>query len=316
LLTSSSFVLPISHARILISAWFRNLLSLQAASAILSSFGALWLAVEITAYFSEGTELPDKIRAGWPVFAAVGMLIALGLRYPRLSITCKLDGRDVTLEIAVGDVFAMPGALIVGSNTTFDTRLSSGLISERSVQGAFTKKYYKDETQLDAELAVGLAYEMPEQLQGERIGKTTRYSIGTCVRLNPKERTGYFVAICHVNEHGVASGTFDDLKEALARLWLFIGQRGSRDQLVMPVLGTGFGRLVQPREEIIRETIKSFVAACSEMICADKLTIVITPQDIARHGISLEELGSFLKHECRYTKFSRSTTNAVGRPIN
>jgi hypothetical protein len=305
-----------SHGRILARAWFRNLFSVQALSAILSSFGALWLAVEITTYFSEGTGLPAEVRAAWPVFGCVGILIALGLCYPRLRVGCKLDGRDVTLEIAIGDVFEVPGALIVGSNTTFDTRLSGGLISDRSVQGAFTKKYYKDEAQLDAELTVGLAPETFEQLQGERVGKTRRYVIGTCVRVSPKERTAYFVAICHINEHGVASGTFDDLKEALARLWVFIGRRGSRDELVMPVLGTGFGRLIQPRDEIIRETIKSFIAACSEMICADKLTIVITPQDISRHGISIDELGSFLKHECRYTKFSRSTTNAVGRPVD
>jgi len=82
----------------------------------------------------------------------------------------------------------------------------------------------------------------------------------------------------------------------------------------MPVLGTGYGRLSQPREEIVRETIRSFIAACSEHTFADKLTIVITPQDVANHHISLDELGSFLRHVCQYASFSENNRPAVGTP--
>ncbi|MEK7730134.1 MAG: macro domain-containing protein, partial [candidate division KSB1 bacterium] len=122
-------------------------------------------------------------------------------------------------------------------------------------------------------------------------------------------------AIADMNEHGVASGSFNDLKESLAKLWVYIGRRGLKEPLVMPVLGTGFSRLPQTREEVIREIIKSFVAACSEMTFADKLTIVITPQDMAKHHISLDELGSFLRHVCIYTTFSTGTQHAVGPPV-
>jgi hypothetical protein len=298
-----------------VKAWFRNLWSVDAILTILSSFGALWLVIEITTFFAQGTQLPERIRAAWPAFLLVGSLLAIGRRYPRLRVECKLSGRDVTIGIVVGDIFSLPGALIVGSNATFDTRISSTLISERSVQGAFTKKYYQDEQQLDAELAARLNAIQSTQLTGPREGKSLEYPIGTCVRLNPKDRTGYFLAICRINEHGNASGTFEDVRAGLDRLWSFIAARGTREPLVMPVLGTGFARVTQTREEVIRETIRSFVAACSEVISTDRLTIVITPKDVVSHRISLDELGSFLQHECKYRVFANTTQQAVGTPI-
>jgi len=83
----------------------------------------------------------------------------------------------------------------------------------------------------------------------------------------------------------------------------------------MPVLGTGFGRLRQTREEVVREIIKAFVAACSEMTFADKLTIVISPQDMLKNNISLEELGLFLRHECTYACFSTDAQAQTGTPV-
>ena len=261
------------------------------------------------------TELPDAIRNAWPWFGFVGLAVAAYQCRPCLAVSHKLNGRDVTIEIAIGDILSFPGALIIGSNTTFDTHISRELISERSVQGIFTKKYYEGETQLDAELSASLGSISGQDLQGKRVGKTKKYPMGMCVRLNPKNRTAYLLAIADINEHGGASGSFNDLKESLAKLWESIGRRGAKESLVMPVLGTGFSRLPQPREEVIREIIQSFVAAYSESTFADKLTIVITPQDMAEYRISLDELGSFLQHMCRYTVFSSGNRLAIGTPV-
>jgi len=299
----------------------RSLLSTQALATVLSAFGALWLGVEVITYFFPtavvcGNQmLPDAIRAQWPWFGLVGLAVAVYRRRPRLSVSHSLSGRDVIIELAVGDVFSFPGALIVGSNTTFDTRVSPELISERSVQGAFTKKYYASEERLDADLAAELAGVQGDDLQERRVGKSKKYPMGTCVRLNPKGRTCYLLASAHMNAAGGASGSLEDLKVSLPSLWEFIGRRGSKGALVMPILGTGFSRLSLPREEVIREIIQSFVAACSEMTLADKLTIVIWPDDMVRFRISLADLDSFLRHVCRYTAFTTGRQRAVGIPV-
>ena len=134
--------------------------------------------------------------------------------------------------------------------------MSRKLISKDSVQGAFTKKYYTDESQLDRELADTLPDIVPETLKGQREGKSERYPVGTVVRLDPCGRRAYFVAIADMNEHGVAVSSFDMLKISLAELWVYIGSRGLKEPLVMPVLGTGSSRLTQPRDDVVREDRK------------------------------------------------------------
>ena len=298
-----------------LSAWLRNALSLRATSAILSSFGSLFLVVRIVAFFWQGTKVPHAIQSSWPLFLVGGVLIAAYQSRPHLRVSHILNGRDVTIEIAIGDVFKFPGALVIGTNTTFTTHISRQLISEHSVQGAFTHKFYGDETGLDAALSVQLGGLPFEELEERRLGKTRRYPLGTCVRLDPRDRICYLVAIAELNKHGVASGTFEGVKDSLAELWVFVGEHGEKGSLVMPVIGTGFCRLKQKREEIVHEIIRSFVAACSESTFADKLTIVLRPQDVSTNRISLEELGLFLRHECSYAAFSPRDSSPVGTPV-
>ena len=295
--------------------WVRNLISVRAITAVMGSFGALWLVVEITDFFLKETTLPATLRGYWWLFALVGVIIACAKCRPQMSVAHKLNGRDVTVEIAIGDVFSFPGALIVGSNTTFDTRISPQLIAEDSVQGIFTKSYYADEAQLDNELLVGLGNIDFEQLQGVREGKAKKYPVGTAVRLDRKNRRAYFLAIADINEHGVAKGSFDMLRISLAELWVYVGSRGLKEPIVMPALGTGFSRLTQTREEVVREIVRSFIAACSERVFTDRLTIVLSPKDVAGQHISLDELGSFLKHHCVYTEFSENRHYGVGVPV-
>lgn len=303
-----------ARLRFIAGRWARNLVSGRAVTAVLSAFGALWLLVEITAFFFQNTTVPDWLRGHWWLFAILGAGLASVKCWPKTSVACNLNGRDVIVEIAVGDIFDFPGALVVGSNTTFDTRVSPTMIAANSVQGRFTKAYYSDETQLDRELTTGLSGVQFETLQGERQGKAERYPIGTTVRLNPKDRRAYFVAIANINEHGVAEGSFENLRVALAELWVHIGSRGLKEPLVMPVLGTGFSRLTQTRAEVVREIVKSFVAACSERVFTDRLTIVLFHADMTRHRLSLDELGAFLKHMCVYTNLSDDTRHTTGRP--
>lgn len=298
-----------------IKAWLRNLISIKAGSALLSSFGVLWLFIEVGVYFFANTQFSSTLHQSWLLFLISGIFIATVICRPRIRVSCKLNGRDVSIEIAIGNIFDFPGALIIGSNTTFDTQISKKLISDKSIQGQFTKRYYGDETQLDSELQASLASIDHEVLTVNHAGKNLKYPIGTVVRLNPTNRTAYFVAIAHINEHGVAEGTYEQLKVALGNLWVFIGTKGIKESLVVPVLGTGFSRITKPREEVIREIVNSFKAACAEKIFCDKLTIVISPKDIQHYQISLERLGAFIQHICTYTEFSMGDRPKQGQAV-
>lgn len=290
---------------------FRNLLSLKAVSAFLSSFGTFYAILFFVDYFQLAKQ--SKVQPYWWVFLIAGVGMAVYACLPKLSVQCKLKDRDVSIKIAIGDLFSFKGALIVGTNTTFDTRISRAEIDEFSVQGQFTRKYYGDHTALDVELRNQLAQFEPEILP-TRNGKNLRYGIGTIAKLIPKGRTGYFVAICDINEHGIAGGTFDDLKQALAQLWIFIGNHAGKEPIIMPVLGSRFMRLKPNRQVITQEIIKSFIAACSEKTFCEELTIVLAEKDVRKSKVDLQALGDYLRHLCTYTEFAVDTTERIGTP--
>lgn len=293
----------------------KNFVSVRGITAFLSSFGALWLIVSIADYY----ELfpTDRLKQSWQLFFWLGVALAIWQCRPTTSVKCKLSGRDVGIEIRVGNFFKQPGDFIVGINTTFDTRIEPSLISETSLQGQFTRKFYPSDSDFDGVVQNALAGLDFVQLPGPRAGKDKEYPIGTTIRVRvkdgPGDRTAYLVAMARINEHGNARTTPEDLREAMARLWAYIAERATKGALVAPVLGSRFGRLPQ-REQIIQEMIQSFVAACTQGNFCERLTIVLRPDDVVENNIDLQALGDYLRHTCKYTQ-PPPATQPVGTAI-
>ena len=102
---------------------------------------------------------------------------------------------------------------------------------------------------------------------------------------------------------GVANTTIENLRESLAKLWYYISEKGSKGDIVIPLLGTGKGRLGDKREDIFLEIIRSFITSCSSGTYCDKLVIAIYPPDVTNHRIDLNYLQSLLKHSCKSARF-------------
>ena len=202
----------------------------------------------------------------------------------------------------MADILNVAGAIVVGTNTTFDTSISKRIISRDSLQGQFTNKYYDAEEHLDSDLAMSLRHEESTPIEGDRKGKRHKYANGTVAKLEPRGRVAYWVAISDMNEHYVASSSREQVLEALGELWQYISERGDLGELAIPILGTGRARIKHTRrEDMIREIISSFIAASSEHRFCDKLTIVIAERDYREQKMDLRQLGRYLEHCCRYT---------------
>ena len=282
--------------------------------------GGYFLLYQMAARFLEKTAVPQLFAEYWWFGFVLGVVWAFWTSKPRTSIAHMLSGRDVTLEIAVGDALSFSGDLVVGSNTTFDTEVSKRLISRDSVQGQFLAKYYaNDHDMLDGEIREQLCDLPGKELAGNRVGKSQRFEIGTVVQVHPDRqnpsRRAYLLAIANISERGVAQGDFEGLKRALAELWLYVGARGAISPLVSPVLGTGFSRLSPKREEVVREMFRSFVAACADGVLTRRFTVVLAWQDVVEHKISIEELGLFVRHICLYADHSGADADPIGAPV-
>ncbi|SDF35247.1 hypothetical protein SAMN04488504_1343 [Myxococcus virescens] len=284
----------------------------RAVTAVLAGLGTLYSVVEVSGFFSTAAEAAFK--QNWAAFLGAGLLYALWDNWPQTAVSSRLDGRDVVVEIRIGNIFSMQGDMVIGSNTTFETELAPNTISERSIQGQFTTRYYDRHEHM--------ANELQEQLAGmpcvevTRAGKNVKkYRMGTVAKIRPRNQTAYLIAIADLNDHGNASSSFSVLLECLPALWEHVSTQGGVGPILIPVLGTGFSRLPNQREEIIRNIVGSFVAACASKRFCERLTIVISPSDYRTFGIDLQKLGRFVEHICMYTPFSSPQSVGAGQPV-
>ncbi|WP_293679268.1 macro domain-containing protein [uncultured Phenylobacterium sp.] len=293
-----------SRAFYWVDALGKNIFSARGANAFLSAFGVLWFMVEASAFFSE--DFGKLLKANAWAFAVAGFVYSVWLCRPFLKTECKLTGRDVGIEVRIGDVFkeekAAERVLIIGTNTTFDTKLGAPLIAERSVQGQFTKRYFPNEETLDLSIGKALEGIAGEQLDGPRAGKSVLYPMGTTIEVKAAGGVrSFWVAMADLNEHGTAITNLSNLELALSELWVHMGERGTCDTVVMPAIGSRFGQMTISREASVRLIIQSFLAACAERTFCEKLVIVLSGTDVVRHKIDLREIGTFVQHACRYS---------------
>lgn len=293
--------------------WRKIFLTSETAETFLSALGLFWLLTEISAFINSSWK--PSLQSAWPYFAVASIAYTLWRRKPVLSVEERLDGTDIRIEIRIADIFTLQAAYVISTNTTFDTTISSSLISENSLQGSFTRRYYDKEEYLDADIETALKDEQRVSTRPSRVGgKSDQYAIGTVAKITPKNQTVYLLAIAQLNENGVAESSFEDVRNSLAALWTFISSRGNYEPLAIPILGTGHGRINTPRDVVIKEIIRSFIAACSERKFTNKLTIVISPNDYHDHELDIHEIGEFLKYACKYT-MNGSQTQGAGNAV-
>ena len=100
-------------------------------SLFLAILGALWLILEISSYFIPKICSQYIVSLGvWflAILILVALVISVFINRPINSINEKLNNRDITITIVIGDFFEQKGDYIVGTNTTFDTNLTEGII--------------------------------------------------------------------------------------------------------------------------------------------------------------------------------------------
>ena len=286
------------------SYWLERLLKLETGTAFLSLLGAFWLILRILTYFRPDLDAclrTHGVAAFWGM-VLLGAVGTLFVRRPQVVIKHQVEGRDILIRLVVGDMMRMKGPCVIGTNTTFDTDAS--IIDSESLQGRYATDYYESVAHLDADISEGLQGRMVvENLACEegRRGKTERYELGTVVPVNRRGRRVYWLPIADMSASGSAVCDLEKVSDALSGLWEYLGTGGRHEkELLVPVLGTGAGRLKESRETIVQEIINSFIAASSQETVCETLSIVIYPPDFYKFRIDMEDLGYFLGSRCKY----------------
>lgn len=270
--------------------WQYMLLSRTGAEFVFAIFGGIYLVVEILDFFQIITR--DEYGSwAFLVLLVLAVVVAILMRPPTKSVSVKMPKGDGAIEVRVADIFDdIPGAAMISTNTDFEADVAGGKIHPDSLQGQFTAKYYPgNQHDLLEQIQEGL-----EELEGE-----PPYPLGTTIPIATHGKTFYFTAMAHLNEHGNASTTVDYIKIALDGLWKHVRESGELQELAIPVIGTGRGRLSSSRKQIIAEIAKSFAEASEEGKITGKLIIVVRKSDADKSDVNLYDIKDHLNHILR-----------------
>lgn len=229
-------------------------------------------------------------------------LVSFLINKVRLKYEYLLKGSDIKLTLQVADVLNNKGAVVIPTNTTFDTLMEDEFISVNSVQGQFQKNYFEHNLHtLDDLLEKGLQDIHYETV--DRVGtKKKRYPLGTISKVSFNDVHYYFVAIADINEYGKPINTsFQNIQIALECLWNQLEIRGHIENLAIPLIGTGKAGIKDAtREKVIKEIIFSFVASSQERKITERLLICVHPLDLEQKDLNLKELDEYMRYMCKY----------------
>lgn len=266
--------------------WQFVLFSRAGFESVFAIFGGVYLIIEVLDFFQIYTR--DEYGS-WAflvvlVIAIVGSIV---LRPPTKSMSVKMPSGDGLIEVRVADIFDVSGAVMVSTNTNFEANVADGKIASDSLQGQFTGKFFTgNQTELIQQIQEGIA-----ALEGG-----PPFPIGTTIPITTHGKVFYFTAMAGLNDQGNASTTREYVKRALNGLWTHVRESGELQELAVPVVGTGRGRLRISRKAMIGIIADSFVKASEEGKITDKLVIVVPPSDAERFEVNLYYIKDYLNH--------------------
>jgi len=266
--------------------WQFVLFSRTGAESVFAIFGGIYLVVEMLDFFNiyARDEYGSWAFLLFLVIAIVGSIVT---KPPTKTVSVKMPSGDGAIEVRVADIFDVPGAVMISTNTNFEADVASGKIAPDSLQGQFTGRYFTgNQTELIQQINQGVA----------ELEESAPYPIGTTIPVTTHGKTFYFTAMANLNEQGNAYTTREYVKSSLNGLWKHVRKSGELQELAVPVIGTGRGRLRVSRKTMIGLIADSFVKASEEGKITDKLIIVVQPNDADRFGVNLYDIKDYLNH--------------------
>lgn len=271
-----------------------------------SAFGFLWLIVSITAYFG-GDVISTEIKKYWWLFGILGLACAIYKLLPKSKFEFKVPNRDAIINIKKTNILDIKGSLIVPVNNCFKINQDGDLLKSKSILSQVVKKYYNSR---------------PEHLQADIDDKLNdpfyldykegnHYKIGTVIQLSQNDNKFYFLANTILNTQNKSECNDEIFEQSINELWVYLSECASKEDYIIPLIGTGNGRLKTDREIVFQEILLSFLSSLSSKNYAESLTICFNSADLKKHNIDFEKIGDFAKAKIEYQDYR--TRNTLGK---
>ena len=106
---------------------------------ILAYLGTIVTVNEVFDLFK--IDIPQIIFA---ITLIVGILVIIIANWPKKEYVFNIKNRDIKIRLKIGNILKEKTAIIVPTNSTFDTNMENDFISIHSVQGQVQEKYFKN----------------------------------------------------------------------------------------------------------------------------------------------------------------------------
>ena len=278
----------------------------------LSVIGAFGVIVTMTSFFDQLKSINDILKSSLSLLTVLVIAVIWGVvnNRPRTRFEYRLDNKDIRMQLVIGDILGEHGSVIVPINNEFDVSLGGSVVRSGSIKAQVIEKFFNGDSK---ELGDKLKNKLKNNIyNGLKDG--TCYKIGTTVTVEQGDKKFYFSANSRKINKSRVMADEEDLVPTLSGIWEYLANYGAKENIVIPLLGTGNGRLGKPRGEVFKDIVRSFVASCSEKSYCEKLTIVIRPEDVEQYEIDIEELNEFLCLNCKYATFVTRQSPRVGAP--
>ena len=181
-----------------------------------------------------------------------------------------------------GDLFAQEDCnLVVGFCDTFDTDTDRSIvISSESMQGLLLQRVYDgDRARLDRDLKGALGHAQKASIESrsaKRLGKLTRYPLGTVATLHQANRRIFCVAYSRMGNNLIAQSSLPALRASLDNLWEAAYLYGQLKPVAMPLIGSGLSRVVGASyDNLLTLIVSSFTAAARRRYAFPELRVII-----------------------------------------
>jgi len=225
-----------------------------------------------------------NIPVNYKILAGIAFLVVLALihvvtwvRANRLrEISIEIEGS--TVNIVTGDIFKQEGLKAIAFNEYLDTQVDNVIISEVSLNGKFIESELKDTVAvLDAHIA-NFSFDDEDVIETKvqrRIGKTTRYRLGTICVYNDYLLT----AFARFDTNNQANLTMPEYLEFLINFWDKVNKVYAQQSVSTTIFGSGITRIKGHRtisdEDLLKIMLWTFRISEMRFKYPAKLTIVI-----------------------------------------
>lgn len=192
------------------------------------------------------------------------------------DISFDIDGS--TVNIKCGDLFLEEGLKAISFNEYFDTVVDDKIISNKSLNGIFISRYFKDNvTDLDNFIDANLKDDdlIDRQVLRKYGGKTNKIKLSTTIIYNDFILT----AFSKFDENNRAILTMPDYIIFLINFWDNVNRVYAQKNVSVPIFGSGITRIKEHKnigdEDLLKIMLWTFRLSEMKFEYPAKLTIVI-----------------------------------------